>query len=197
MLDSIFGRHPHILRTQSRAARALLQLGLTPNRATTLGLALGIGAGAAFAHNARGWGITLLALSALLDALDGTIARESATITLLGGILDLCSDRVVEAAVLIGIAWRRPEIYLPALILAGSWYINITVFLATGAAMEKKEKFIPYPPGIVERTEAIIFFVFLALIRPIGPILCYAYTVLELVTGCQRALFAWRNLSRH
>jgi phosphatidylglycerophosphate synthase len=35
-------------------------------------------------------GILLLGASALLDVVDGTIAREFAVATLFGGILDLC-----------------------------------------------------------------------------------------------------------
>jgi hypothetical protein len=102
----------------------------------------------------------------------------------------------VEIAVIIGISWRRPELYLPALILVGSRYLNITVFLATGAALEHRgPKLIDYPPGLVERTELIIFFVFLALLPQFGPWLCYAYTGLELITAAQRLLFARRMLS--
>ena len=56
----------------------------------------------------------------------------------------------MEIAVIIGISWRRPELYFPALILTGSWYLNITVFLATGAALERRgPKLIDYPPGLV------------------------------------------------
>jgi phosphatidylglycerophosphate synthase len=67
-------------------------------------------------------GILLLGASALLDVVDGTIAREFAVATLFGGILDLCSDRVVEIAMITGITWRRPELYFPELIFVGRWY---------------------------------------------------------------------------
>jgi hypothetical protein len=71
------------------------------------------------------------------------------------------------------------------------------VFLATGAALERRgSKLIDYPPGLVERTELIIFFVLLALLLQFGPWLCYAYTGLELITAAQRLLFARRMLSR-
>ncbi len=99
----------------------------------------------------------MLALSAALDAIDGTIARECAAPSALGGVFDLVSDRVVETAVIIGIAWGHAELYFPALALVGSWYVNITVFLAVGAALERHgPKLIEYPPGILERTEALV-----------------------------------------
>ncbi len=48
-----------------------------------------------------------LDLSAILDAVDGTIARDFQRATPIGGVLDLAADRVVEAAVLLGIVSYR------------------------------------------------------------------------------------------
>ncbi|MGO9452012.1 MAG: CDP-alcohol phosphatidyltransferase family protein [Candidatus Binataceae bacterium] len=201
MLDKILGENPDVVRIQSSAARTLSGLGLRADTATALAAATGVCAGIAFARQEPGWGIVLLAISAALDAIDGTIARQQAEPTLLGGISDLVSDRVVESAVIIGIAWPHRELYLPALFLVASWYVNITVFLAVGAALERHgPKLIDYPPGILERTEALIFFVVLgaissiAVLRPVGPILCYAMTALEIATGAQRYLFGRRML---
>ena len=202
MLDTLLGAHPEVRRLQSGAARTLSNAGISANVATIAGVVLGTFAGIAFAHEATMAGIAMLALSAGFDAIDGTIAREcGAAATPLGGILDLTGDRVVETAVIIGIAWRHPAIYFPALLLVGSWYVNITVFLAVGAALEKGgPKLIEYPPGILERTEALIFFGVLALVMatnvlaPLGPSLCYAMTGLEIATGAQRLLFGIRML---
>ncbi|HXW85097.1 MAG TPA: hypothetical protein VEJ86_11870, partial [Candidatus Binataceae bacterium] len=116
--------------------------------------------------------------------------------TPLGGVFDLTADRVVETAVIVGIAWHMPELWRPALLLVASWYVNITIFLAVGAALERRgPKIIDYPPGILERTEALIFFAVLAIVasftwlNPAGPVLCYLMTALELVTGAQRLIF--------
>ena len=87
--------------------------------------------------------------------------------------------------------------------LLGSWYVNITVFLAVGAALERRgPKLIDYPPGILERTEALIFFALLAAVeqsaalRSLGPWLCYALGVMEIATAIQRLRFGYRMLSR-
>ena len=201
MLDSIFGANPDIKRIQSRCARALFSAGITANVATILAALAGISSGVAFALAHEAWAIVALGVSAALDALDGTIARECAAPSALGGVLDLSADRVVEACVIVGIAWRDPALYFPALVLIGTWYVNITIFLAVGAALERPgAKLIEYPPGILERTEAIIFFIVLGLVeatpllRPIGPILCYAMAALEIVTGAQRLQFGLRML---
>src|SRR5258708_6797897 len=197
MVDTILGRSSATGRLQFALGSGVFRDGLGANDATILGTVLGLMAGFAFARGLTIVGILLIGSSALVDAVDGTIAREFAVATLLGGILDLCSDRVVEIAVITGIAWRRPELYFPALILIGTWYVNITAFLAAGAALERcGPKLIDYPPGLVERAELIIFFVFLAMLpQQFGPWLCYAYSGLELITATQRLLFACRMLS--
>jgi phosphatidylglycerophosphate synthase len=202
MLDSRLGRNRSVRRLQSLGARALSSVGLTANAATIIGAIVGLAAGVAFAAQRLGWGIATLAVSAALDALDGTIAREIGAPSALGGVLDLSSDRLVEIAVLIGIAWRHPELCFAAFVLVGSWYVNITVFLAVGAALERRgPKLIEYPPGVLERTEALIFFVVLAIVesvassRPLGPWLCYAFTALEVATGVQRLMFGWKMLA--
>jgi len=203
MLDARLAGSSEIRRIQSVAAQFLHRAGIGANTATALALASGVGSGIALATQATGWGIVLLATSAALDAIDGTIARELGTPTVVGGIFDLVSDRIVETAVIIGIAWTHPELYFAALVLVASWYVNITAFLAVGAALERSgPKLIEYPPGILERSEAMIFFVALAAIESIpfmhsiGPFLCYLMTGLEIATGCQRLIFGWRTLSK-
>ena len=202
MLDSILGATPAVQHIQLAAARILYRVGVTANVATIAAVVIGVIAGVAFATSRVGLGILLLALSAALDALDGTIAREfGGASTPFGGVMDLCFDRVVEAAVIIGIVWRHHELDFYALLLVASWYVNITVFLAVGAAMERTgPKLIDYPPGILERTEALIFFAVLALVASThylmwaGPVLCLAMTALELATGAQRFLFGRAHL---
>jgi archaetidylinositol phosphate synthase len=187
MLDNLLGASPVVRRIQSSAARFLNGVGLTANGATIAAVIIGVLAGVAFALDSIGLGILLLALSAALDALDGTIAREfGGASTPFGGVMDLSFDRVVD---------------FYALLLVASWYVNITVFLAVGAAMERTgPKLIDYPPGILERTEALLFFALLALVVSthylawIGPILCLAMTALEVVTGAQRFLFGRAHL---
>jgi phosphatidylglycerophosphate synthase len=202
MLDSILGADPAIRRIQLTAARILHRIGVTANVATIGAVIIGVLAGVVFAINRVGLGILLLAISAALDALDGTIAREfGGASTPWGGVMDLCFDRVVEAAVIIGIVWQHRELDFYALLLVASWYVNITVFLAVGAAMERTgPKLIDYPPGVLERTEALMFFAVLALVESthylmwLGPVLCLAMTALEIVTGAQRFIFGRARL---
>ena len=202
MLDSILGANSAIQRIQTTGARILHSLGVTANRATIAAAIIGVMAGVAFAIDHVGLGIVLLGVSAALDALDGTIARQfGGASSPFGGVMDLCFDRAVEAAVIIGIVWRHPDLNFYVLLLVASWYVNITVFLAVGAAMERTgPKLIDYPPGILERTEALMFFAVLAMVESthymswMGPVLCLAMTALEIVTGAQRFLFGRAHL---
>ncbi len=179
---------------QSQVARILYGAGIRANWATLSGGILGIAAGILFAFDQTAEGIIVLALSGGLDAVDGTIAREFERATALGGILDLTLDRVVEAAVLLGIIWPHPALWRPAAVVVATWYVNITAFMATGAALGASEKLIHYPPGLVERTEALVFFALLALAPAYGAYLCYAYAALEAATAIQRLAYALRHL---
>lgn len=196
MLDTALGRTAAVKDLQSRLANVLGATGLSPDAVTVLGCSIGIAAGLAFGLKRTGTSILLLAISAGLDALDGTLARQTRGPSRLGGVLDLTADRVVEVAVMIGIAWSRPGIFFPAFFLVATWYINITVFLAVGAALrhEDAQKLIEYPPGILERSEALIFFTAIATFAFIAPLLCYLFSALEIATAIQRLSFGIRML---
>ena len=175
-------------------AGILYRSGVRANQATIIGGILGVTAGVSFARANPTLGLLALGLSAILDAVDGTIAREFEAATAFGGVLDLTLDRIVEAAVLLGLIWRDPWLQLPASIVLATWYVNITLFMATGAALGGSEKLIHYPPGLVERTEALIFLALLALVPIWGAYLCYAYAGLEAATIAQRLTYALRCL---
>lgn len=168
-------------------ARRLHGAGLRPNALTAAALATGLLAGALFALD-RGWlALAALALSGMLDATDGRVARLGSGPTPWGGVLDLVSDRVVEAAVLLGIALSRPHLHVPALVLAATWYVNLCVFLAVGAASERTPvKVIHYPPGLLERTEGLVFALVVVAAPALAGTAVYIYAALEIVTAVQR-----------
>jgi archaetidylinositol phosphate synthase len=197
MLDSLMAQRPALRSLQSSVARVLYLSGIRANQATIIAGVLGVTAGVLFACSHLALGIFALGLSGILDAVDGTIARQFEAATSLGGVLDLTLDRIVEAVVLLGLIWQHSGLQLPAAIVLATWYVNITVFMATGAALGASEKLIHYPPGLVERTEAFIFFVLLALAPIWGAYLCYAYAGLEAATVAQRLTYALRSLGRY
>lgn len=194
MLDTVMARNPLLCSLQSRAAKLMHSAGVRARQATIAGAVAGLLSAFAFASGRTGVGLAALWISAAADALDGSIARQFEHPTVQGGILDLTSDRVVEAAVLLGVAWPRPYMHFAALVLLASWYINITIFLSVGAALGPSEKLIRYPPGLLERTEGLVFLSVLAFAGRMGIYLCYAYALLEIWTALQRLRFAQNQL---
>jgi archaetidylinositol phosphate synthase len=153
--------------------------GLSPDALTYAALATGVGAGVLFSAGAMAAGLGALAVSGLLDAVDGRVARLGRGATPWGGVLDLTSDRIVESAVLLGIALPRPVLHVPALVLATTWYVNLCVFLAVGAASGRASaKVIDYPPGLPR----------------VAPAALWLYALLGIATAAQRFAYGRRAL---
>src|SRR5262245_2310851 len=197
MLDSLLGRPGSATtRLLDALARALVRAGITPNGLSYAALVLGLVAAALFYADRGWWALLVLLASGLLDAVDGRVARLSTGSTPWGGVLDLTFDRIVEAAVLLGIALPHPDRHVPALVLACTWYVNLCVFLAVGAASEQHgEKVISYPPGLLERTEALIFALIVVIAPRFAPAAGYVYAALELITAAQRFTYGRRALT--
>jgi len=83
-------------------AVAARNYGLTPNMMTAFGLASGVASGALFAVRALPFAFALGFLSVFCDILDGTLARKFHLESRFGLILDSVSDRITEAAVVVG-----------------------------------------------------------------------------------------------
>lgn len=102
--------------------------------------------------------IALLLFSGFLDTLDGTVARANNKVSEQGIIFDIVSDRIVEAAVILGLFAVDPTNrgWLAMAMLASS-YICVTSFLVVGVFNREKKDF-QTSTGIMERAEAFMFF---------------------------------------
>lgn len=111
----------------------------------------------------------LLLSSGYFDTLDGSLARSQDCPSPKGAVLDIVSDRIVESAVILGLYLYEPESRgLLALLMLASVLICITTFLVVAIFTENAgAKSFNYNPGIVERSEAFVFFILM--------ILCPAY----------------------
>jgi phosphatidylglycerophosphate synthase len=184
-------------RSLDAVAQRLVRQGVAPNSLSYTALTLGLTAGWLFLLGHRKPALLMLVLSGLIDAIDGRVARLGRGPTPWGGVLDLTFDRLVEVAVLLGIALPKKLWHLPALILACTWYVNLCVFLAVGAASEtRNEKVIHYPPGLVERTEGLLFAFIVVFAPRLAPVALYVYAGLELATAAQRFLYGRQALRK-
>ena len=176
-------------------ARGLHRSGVTPNGLTYAALICGLVAALLFYWDHGCWAYAVVLLSGLFDAVDGRVARMGPGPTVWGGVLDLICDRVVEASILLGIAVPHPDWHLPALVVAATWYVNISVFLVVGAASDKvSAKVIDYPPGLLERSELLLFAFIVVALPVLVPAVAYLYAVLEVITAVQRFHYGRRVL---
>lgn len=87
------------------AGRALAKAHLTPNALTTSGLVLTLGGSWLVAVGEPFRGGLVLIPAAILDVLDGALARATGRVTPWGGFYDSVADRIGDGALLAAIAW--------------------------------------------------------------------------------------------
>lgn len=172
-------------------ANFFLKLGFTANGVTILAMLIGVSSGIFTYLDYNYIGVLVLWLSGYLDAVDGTIARETNSSSAFGTIMDITFDRMVEASVIIGVASRYRELSYSAMLLSISIIITMTIFLITGSLTDKKsEKSFYYQAGLAERTEGFIMFSLIILLKDKAEIMIYALTIMIIITILQRFLEA-------
>lgn len=181
-----------------RTGKFFLKIGLNANHVTVIALIVGISASCLVYFGMPAWGVVVLWISGFLDAVDGSMARQSNTSSSWGTVLDVTFDRVVEGGILIALALRHPDpaILFLFLLLAISIIFTMTIFLTVGAVSDKQGyKSFYYQPGLAERTEGFILFSLMVLFQPHLKFWTIVFLVVEIVTGLQRLLEAKRILT--
>lgn len=139
--------------------------------------------------------LILLWLSGLLDVLDGNLARLSNKQSSFGTILDITFDRLVEAALIIGIVIKNDSLSLLAIILLISILISITIFLSVGASAKNDGyKTFRYQAGLAERTEGFIMFSLIMLFKDYQALLMIIFIIMIIITIIQRFIEAYKLL---
>jgi phosphatidylglycerophosphate synthase len=104
-------------------ARWAARRGITPNQVTSVSMAIGIAAAAAFASGSRVGlvaGALLLQLAFTADCIDGQLARYTLAFTSFGAWLDSIFDRAKEYVVYAGLAIGSSAMGHPVWLLAGA-----------------------------------------------------------------------------
>ena len=99
-------RRPWDARLARRLVTPLKDTRATPNHLTTIRLAVGLAAAAAFLPGTYGWtniGALLMVVSNFLDHTDGELARISGKTSRIGHLYDLASDAVVTVLLFLAI----------------------------------------------------------------------------------------------
>jgi CDP-diacylglycerol--glycerol-3-phosphate 3-phosphatidyltransferase len=167
---------------------------IKPNWLTTAGFVFGLGSGLLFATSHFFWGGVVALLSAICDAIDGTLARRSGNVTKFGQFYDSVLDRYSELAMFIGLSyyyagsemWRL--VILTDLSLAGSLIVSYARARAEGLGEDCKV-------GIMERPERIAVIITASVFTGIFErhwifeIALWALAILTNITAFQRILY--------
>lgn len=176
-------------------ANLFMKIGFSANDVTVLALILGILSGVFIYLKMPIASLILLWGSGYLDAVDGSIARVKGS-TLFGTVMDVTFDRIVEIALIVGIAFRYPDQQLNLIILTCSIIISMTIFLTTGVMSDKiSEKSFYYQTGLAERTEGFVMFSLMIAFSQYLNIFIIAFYLMIFFTAGQRFLEAKRILN--
>lgn len=166
----------------NKVACKLASCGLSANMLTVAGFVFSIFGFAAIAGQHYGLTIFLIALSRIMDGLDGPLARQT-TATDLGGYLDIVFDFIFYAGTVFFFAVGRPDSALPAAFLIFSFMGTGSSFLAYAIMAAKhginhdrqgKKSFF-YSHGITEGTETIAALILICLFPDRFDIIAYVF----------------------
>lgn len=165
-------------------ARGLIKLKLSPNTISLAAFGIGLLASLSIVFGQLVLAVILLWLSGLLDVLDGSVARLTATSSPLGAYLDLIFDRMVESAVILACFFLLPQYALAYLLFFVAVLFNFTTFIVAGALFKNNSaKSMHYDIGIVERTETFIVFTLMILFQPFAGLILMIFNGLIFLTG--------------
>ncbi len=170
----------------------LQAIGVGPDALTFLGLALSVSTAVLIGSGHLVWAVLALALSGLLDLLDGTVARTSGRASPRGAFFDSVMDRASDAMVFGGVAWYlgRSSGRLPVLALAA-------VALAMLISYERaKAESLGYDArgGLMERAERMVMLGVGLAFDVLVPVL-WIMVVLMSITAVHRFVKVWRQAS--
>ncbi|HXN30433.1 MAG TPA: CDP-alcohol phosphatidyltransferase family protein [Polyangiaceae bacterium] len=147
------------------AATACIAAGIGANAVSWASLALGAGAGAAFALGHLGVGAAFGFVSSVCDALDGMIARETGTASDAGEVLDAAVDRYTELFFLGGLVFSARQDALAVGLALAATAGSMMVSYATA----KAEAFrVDVPRGAMRRQERAVYLVLGAALTPLA-----------------------------
>jgi CDP-diacylglycerol---glycerol-3-phosphate 3-phosphatidyltransferase len=142
-------------RVMEKVAHPLVTAGVSPNHITVAGMLLSLAAGVLFAIGEIFWGGMLLWASALMDPIDGTVARLSGKASRFGALLDSSLDRYSELFIFFGLmVYFKNGRMLIVVMLALMGSIMVSYVKARAESLGQKEF-----RGLMQRPERIILLI--------------------------------------
>ena len=130
---------------------------ITPNQISVLSLVAGIACAVLFFRQQFLWGSLALFLSAILDLVDGSVARMTDSHTKFGAVFDWIVDKYVDALVLLGIGLSGTAIVSQYIAVPPVTDFAIVAFAIIGSLMNTFIKPVVYAEiGYREKVEGKI-----------------------------------------
>jgi CDP-diacylglycerol--glycerol-3-phosphate 3-phosphatidyltransferase len=147
-------------------ARALVRLGVSADALTYASLGLSLISLPLLATGRFGAGAAVLTVGAVLDALDGMVARARGSASPAGAVLDSFVDRISDAAPLVGLAiFYRGS--------AAALSVPLSAMVASSLVSYARAKADIYrlslPNGVMRRHERVAILVAALLLGPLAP----------------------------
>lgn len=161
-------------------AKLFIFLHITPNMITILSLILGLVAGACLAVGHFGSGAVFAALSALLDAMDGLVARLEGTTSKAGAVFDSAVDRYTEFFFLAGLVIYYREIPILQVIALMSF---MGAFMVAYSTAKSEAMHVELPKSTMRRPERAFYLILGAALCPITIPIFEVYREFNIAVG--------------
>ncbi|MFA7198416.1 MAG: CDP-alcohol phosphatidyltransferase family protein [Methanoculleus sp.] len=102
---NITSLRPKFIKYTEPIASFFARLGVTPNQVSLLAMLFGFACALAFTQRYFLAGALLLVVSAVLDLVDGSVARKNHTESKFGAVFDWVADKYVDAAVILAVGF--------------------------------------------------------------------------------------------
>ena len=154
---NITALRPRFMKYLEPVAGIFVRCHITPNQISVLSLIAGIACAVLFFRQQFLWGSIALFLSAILDLVDGSVARMTDRHTKFGAVFDWIVDKYVDALVLLGIGLSGTAIISQYISVLPVTDFAIVAFAIIGSLMNTFIKPVVYAEiGYREKVEGKI-----------------------------------------
>ncbi|HEY6627402.1 MAG TPA: CDP-alcohol phosphatidyltransferase family protein [Acidimicrobiia bacterium] len=180
---------PRVTRFLEPIGKALASIGVTPTVITFLGLGVVVVGSVMIATGLPRSGAAVVLGGALLDGLDGSVARASGLVSPRGAFLDSAFDRMGEIAAFAGLGFYRAgfprELLLIVLAIGGAMLVPYMRARAEAEGFDGRG-------GLMGRAERVLLFCLGLIFGLVEPML-WAFVVLVWLTALVRFVNTYRS----
>ena len=182
-----------IARGLDPIGRSLQQAGVTADVLTVIGLGFSLLTAWLIATGRLGWAVVGVAVSGLVDLLDGSVARVSGRSSPRGAFFDSVADRLSDGLMLGGVAWYLAGRDEPTLAVLALAVVVVSLVISYERARAESLGF-DARGGLMERAERMVL---LAVGLAFGILVPVLWLMLALTsyTAVHRFVKVWRQAS--